>query len=84
MAALYAALTSVAPEISHLSDRDRALVLRDEVCTAVDELRATGRTSAGIVALIKSMAVSAGMDDVRDADAIEHIAAWCVKRYYGS
>lgn len=81
MAALYAALTCVAPEISHLSDRDRALVLRDAVCTAVDELRASGRTSARIVALIKSMAVSAGMDDLRDAAAIEHIAAWCVKRY---
>ena len=72
----------VAREVRHLSERDRALVLRDAVCAAVDELRASGRTSERVVSLVRRMAVDAGIDEVMDLAAIEQIAAWCVQRYY--
>jgi hypothetical protein len=80
--ALYAALTTAAAELPFLGDRDRAFVLRDAVCAAVDELRAAGRTSERVVFLIKWLAAEAGLDATQHIEAIEQIAGWCVQRYY--
>ena len=83
MAALYSALASAARELPYLSDYDRAVLLRDAVCAAVDEL-GTNRTSERVVFLIKQLAAEAGIEEPRDQDVVGQLTAWCVQRYYGS
>lgn len=81
-AALYAALKDVMPELHNMSGRDRALVLRDAVSAAVDELRPTGRTCERIVMLIRCLATEAGIENAHVPEAIDEIEAWCVQRFY--
>jgi len=81
-AALYAALTAVAPEAKNTSARDRALLLRDAVWAAVDELRVNGRTCERVVALVRVLAAEGGLDEARAPEVVGDIAAWCVQRYY--
>ena len=82
LGALYAALVTVADEAPFLSNQDRARLLRDAVCAAVDELRAGGRTSEHVVFLVKRMAAEAGIEDGRCREVIEQLTAWCVQRFY--
>jgi hypothetical protein len=82
MADLYAALVTVAREVPFLSSHDRALLLRDAVCAAVDELRVGGRTSERVVFLVKMIAAEAGIDEERHREVIEQLTAWCVQRFY--
>jgi hypothetical protein len=76
-------MLAVAPQIAQLSGRDQALVLRDLVCRAVDELRASGRTFTRVSRLVTRLAAEAGLDEVRDRLAREQLVAWCAQRYYG-
>lgn len=80
--ALQAAFVAVASENRFFSDTERSWMLRDPVCAAVIELRATGRSSAEIVLLVKLIATQAGFDARRDQKSIEQIGAWCVQRYF--
>lgn len=74
---------SVAPEARQLSDRDRAVVLRDVVWAAVNELRTPGRTCERVVTLIKLLATEGGLDEAHAPEVMDDIDAWCVQRHYG-
>ena len=81
-AALYAALAAVAPEAVHTPAPDRALLLRDIVWAAVDELRVHGRTCERVIALVKVLAREGGLDETQTPEVMDDIVAWCVQRYY--
>jgi hypothetical protein len=75
-------MVAIGADLRALSPRDRALVLRDLACAAVDELRAEGRNSAQIVSQLRLLAMDAGILP-NNTDVMDEIESWCVQRYYG-
>ena len=79
VSALLDAMVAVANTAPPQLPRERAKVLRTAVRSAVDELRARGRTLGRTVYVLLKLAKKSR---ITRADLIEQIVAWCVQRYY--
>jgi len=74
-------MLALADELPALPPSERARLLRDSVCAAVDELRASGRSSARAVQILRELATDAGIA-ANNEDVMNDFATWCTDRYY--
>lgn len=77
--ALHAALALIRPRAANLTDDD-LLLLRERLCTAVDEMRANGLGLKQAVQVVKGLATETGLQWI-SIELIDRLANWCVERY---